>query len=184
MPTSEHAELVCEKLRATQRQPTSDESQGFVYQMTQFREKRIDIATFALCQIDASVNTTPVYPRRRRLCDSTVLGQQPVYCRPAELKTEREALRALVRHKVGRKVTLADMTEQASMCKLKATRPTRGIFDMCARCPGGISEIEETAVARRFDDSQPAWIGGGADAVMPAFIVRFMGTPPDKMTQR
>ena len=180
MHASDTAELHFDGVRVPQRYRIGDEGQGFAYQMVQFQEERLAVALSALRQLEASIEETIDYTRQRRLFGRTVLDHQVVHFRLAELKTELEALRALVWKTVAQHVAGADMTELASMCKLKATRLMRETYDACLQYWGGMGFVEETRVARRFRDSRLGSIGGGADEVMLSIIARHMGTLPER----
>ena len=178
MHASDTTELYFENVRVPQRYRIGEEGFGFAYQMTQFQEERLAVALSALRQLEASIEETIEYTSQRKLFGQTVLDQQVVHFRLAELKTELEALRALVWKTVEQHVAGADMTELASMCKLKATRLMRETYDNCLQFWGGMGFVEETSVARRFRDSRLGSIGGGADEVMLSIIAKHMGTLP------
>ncbi len=67
------------------------------------------------------LNETINYTRQRNLFGSTVLDQQVVHFTLAELKTEIEALRALVWQATEEYVAGGEVTELASMCKLRVS---------------------------------------------------------------
>ena len=71
-----------------------------------------------------------------------------------------------------------DVTELASMAKLKAGRLSREIPDACLQFWGGMGFTWENNVARAYRDGRLASIGGGADEVMLGIICKFMGTLP------
>lgn len=178
MHASDTTELWFENVRVPQRFRIGEEGLGFRYQMHQFQEERLAVALSALRQLEATIEETIAYTGQRKLFGRTVLDQQVVHFRLAELKTELEALRALVWKTVEQYVGGADMTELASMCKLKATRLMRETYDACLQYWGGMGFMEETPVARRFRDSRLGSIGGGADEVMLSIIAKHMGTLP------
>jgi citronellyl-CoA dehydrogenase len=180
MHASDTAELYFDGVRVPRRYRIGEEGQGFAYQMVQFQEERLAVALSALRQLEASIEETIDYTRERPLFGRTVLDQQVVHFRLAELKTELEALRALVWKTVERHVAGEDMTELASMCKLKATRLMRETHDACLQFWGGMGFVEDTSVARRFRDSRVGSIGGGADEVMLSIIAKHMGTLPER----
>ena len=180
MHASDTTELYFENVRVPQSFRIGKEGHGFRYQMNQFQEERLAVALSALRQLEATLDETIAYTGQRRIFGRTVLDQQVVHFRLAELKTELEALRALVWKTVEQYVGGADMTELASMCKLKATRLMRETYDDCLQFWGGMGFVEETAVARRFRDSRLGSIGGGADEVMLSIIAKHMGTLPER----
>ncbi len=164
MSTSLHAGSVCEKVCAAHRYPINDQSQGFVYQMTQFQEKRIRVAVFALRDADGSVNKS-IFSRDGVGCATTLCpDERTLYRRPPELTVEHQTPQALARHTIQRKAAFADMTGHRSMCKLK---PTREKIATCAECRRGIRDRDEPAVAQRCGETQPVWTGSDADAMVP-----------------
>jgi citronellyl-CoA dehydrogenase len=68
-----------------------------------------------------------------------------------------------------------DVTELASMAKLKAGRLNRVIPDACLQFWGGMGFTWENKVARMYRDARLGSIGGGADEVMMGIIAKTMG---------
>jgi citronellyl-CoA dehydrogenase len=108
----------------------------------------------------------------------TILDNQVVHFRLAELKTELECLRALTYRATEQYVAGQDVTELASMAKLKAGRLLREIPDACMQFWGGMGYTWENRVSRLYRDGRLASIAGGADEVMLGIICKFMGTLP------
>ena len=71
-----------------------------------------------------------------------------------------------------------DVTQHATMLKLKSGRLSREIPDACLQFWGGMgySDIE---ISRMLRDFRLMSIGGGADEVMLSIICKFMGTLPN-----
>jgi citronellyl-CoA dehydrogenase len=67
---------------------------GFTYQMLQFQEERLWGAP-ALRSLDRMIDQTIDYTRERQAFGKSILDNQVVHFRLAELRTEVEALRAL-----------------------------------------------------------------------------------------
>ncbi len=86
-----------------------------------------------------------------------------------------ESLRALTYAACERYVAGEDVTEWATMCKLKAGRLNRLVPDTCLQFWGGMGYTWENKVSRMFRDGRLASIGGGADEVMLAILARTMG---------
>jgi citronellyl-CoA dehydrogenase len=101
---------------------------GFTYQMMQFQEERLWAAANAIQGLLNCITLTADYARERQVFGRSVLDNQVVHFRLAELKTEVEALRGLTYMATEQYVAGNDVTEWASMAKLKAGR-------CCARCP-------------------------------------------------
>ena len=109
-----------------------------------------------------------------------VLDFQVIHFRLAELKTEVEALRALTYRAVDLYVSGKDVTELASMAKLKAGRLLREVPDACLQYWGGMGYTWDNPVSRAYRDGRLASIGGGADEVMLGIICKHMGILPRK----
>jgi len=177
MWSSDTAQLFFDDVRVPQRFRIGEEGMGFTYQMQQFQEERL----FAAAQwtvLDRILRDTIEYTRQRQVFGQSVLDNQYVHFRLAELKTEIEALRALVHNAAERYVAGEDVTLLASMAKLKAARLGREVADSCLQFWGGMGYMWESSVARAFRDIRLSSIGGGADEVMLGIISKYMGTAP------
>ncbi|MEN1729563.1 MAG: acyl-CoA dehydrogenase family protein, partial [Pseudomonadota bacterium] len=119
---SDTAQVFFDDVRVPQRYRIGDEGMGFVYQMEQFQEERIYCALVLLKFMEACIDETVAYTRDRKAFGKSILDNQVVHYRLAELQTEIEALRALSYSAVEQHCAGEDMTTLASMCKLKAGR--------------------------------------------------------------
>jgi citronellyl-CoA dehydrogenase len=180
MHSSDTAQIHFDDVRVPQRNRIGEEGLGFSYQMVQFQEERMYAALVALTGMQRSIDETIAYTRERKIFGKSVLDNQVVHFRLAELQTEVEALRALCWHAVERYVEGQDMTKLASMAKLKAARLECIVNDACLQYWGGMGFMNETLVSRRYRDGRLASIGGGADEVMLQIIAKHMGTLPGR----
>jgi len=178
MHASDTAQVHFDGVRVPQRHRIGDEGQGFTYQMLQFQEERLWAAANALRGLDNAIADTIEYTRERRIFGRSVLDNQVVHYTLAELQTEVEALRALVYRATGLYVAGQDVTQLASMAKLKAGRLTREVSDKCLQFWGGMGYTWDNPVARLYRDGRLASIGGGADEVMLSIISKIAGTLP------
>ena len=165
-------------VRVPQRYRIGEEGKGFTYQMLQFQEERMWAAAHAVESINMAIEATVEYTGERRIFGRPVLDNQYVHYRLAELKTEVEALRALVYRASELYVAGQDVTELASMAKLKAARLLREASDACLQFWGGMGYTWENPVSRLYRDGRLASIGGGADEVMLGIICKYMHTLP------
>jgi citronellyl-CoA dehydrogenase len=180
MHSSDTAQIHFDDVRVPQRNRIGEEGLGFTYQMVQFQEERMYAALCALTGLQKTIDETIKYTRERKAFGKSILDNQVVHFRLAELQTELEALRALTWNAVERYIAGEDMTRLASMAKLKAARLQREINDSCLQYWGGMGFMAETPVSRRFRDGRLASIGGGADEVMLGIIAKHMGTLPGR----
>ncbi len=180
MRSSDTAEFYFDNVRVPQRYRIGEESAGFMYQMLQFQEERLWAALSGLISLDATIDATAEYCGQRKAFGKSILDNQVVHFRLAELKTEVQALRSLTWDAVDRMMSGEDVTLLASMAKLKAGRLAREVNDSCLQYWGGMGFMEETLVSRAYRDGRLASIGGGADEVMLSIICKYMGTLPGK----
>jgi citronellyl-CoA dehydrogenase len=180
MHSSDTAQIFFEDVRVPQRNRIGDEGAGFTYQMVQFQEERMYAALNSLTGLQMSISETIEYTRERQAFGKSILDNQYVHFRLAELQTEVEALRALAWQAVERYVAGEDMTLLASMAKLKAARLQREVSDACLQFWGGMGFMDETPISRRYRDGRLGSIGGGADEIMLQIISKHMGILPGR----
>lgn len=178
MRSSDTAQIFLDNVRVPQSNLIGHEGAGFIYQMEQFQEERIYAAVSLLKGLESCINSTIDYTREREIFDAPILDNQSVYFRLAELQTEVELLRALVYDAVEGYVNGKDVTQKASMAKLKSGRLAREVSDACLQYWGGMGFMWENPVARAFRDMRLASIGGGADEVMLSIIAKTMNIFP------
>lgn len=174
MWSSDTAQIFFDEVRVPVRHRIGEEGMGFIYQMKQFQEERLDGAARRLASIDL-INETADYLRQRIAFGRPLLDNQFIQYKLAELKTELEALRSLTYRATLAYVNGEDVIELASMAKLKAGRLGREIADWCMQFQGGMGYTWDNRVSRAYRDYRLGSIGGGADEVMMMVIARKMG---------
>ena len=130
--------------------------------------------------IDQVIKDTVEYTSQRQAFGKSILDNQVVHFRLAELQTEVELLRALVYSATEEYINGEDVTMKASMMKLKAGRLGREVTDSCLQYWGGMGYMWDTPVSRAFRDGRLTSIGGGADEIMLGIIAKHMGTLPKR----
>ncbi|MFO7855437.1 MAG: acyl-CoA dehydrogenase family protein [Paracoccaceae bacterium] len=184
MMSSDTAELFFDEVRVPAENVIGERGKGFTYQMMQFQEERLWAAVNALRWLDRQIDMTIEYARDRKVFGGSVLDNQVVHFRLAELRTEVEALRAMAWSAVERYVAGEDVTRLASMAKLKTGRLLREVADSCLQYWGGNGYTWESPIARAYRDGRLASIGGGADEVMLGIICKLEGTLPGTSNRR
>ena len=165
-------------VRVPQRNRIGEEGMGFTYQMQQFQEERLWCAANAIQSLINCIEQTVAYTGERMAFGKAVLDNQSVHFKLAELKTEVESLRALTYMATEHYLAGQDVTEWASMAKLKAGRLMRTVPDACLQFWGGMGFTWDNFVSRLYRDGRLASIGGGADEVMLGIICKHMHTLP------
>jgi citronellyl-CoA dehydrogenase len=178
MRSSDTVQVFFDGVRIPQRYRIGEAGMGFIYQMEQFQEERLYAASSSLRALDIVLDDTIAYARQRTAFGRSILDNQYVHFRLAELKTEVELLRSLVYRAVEEYVAGGDVLTLASMAKLKVGRLNRELADACLQYFGGMGFMNETPISRFFRDTRLISIGGGADEVMLGIISKNMGIAP------
>ena len=178
MNSSDTAQLFFDNVRVPKKNMIGQEGMGFAYQMQQFQEERLFGAASSLKGMDLLIDQTIEYTRSRKTFGKSVLDNQVVHFRLAELRTEVEALRALTYHAVELYVSGQDVTKLASMAKLKCGRLVREVADSCLQYWGGMGFTWDNPISQAYRDSRLVSIGGGADEIMLGIICKLEGTLP------
>jgi citronellyl-CoA dehydrogenase len=180
MHSSDTALLYFDNVRVPARNLIGQEGMGFTYQMLQFQEERLWGAAANLRALDRLIDLTIAYTRERKAFGQSILDNQVVHFRLAELRTEVEALRALTYRAVEMYVSGKDVTKLASMAKLKAGRLSREVADGCLQYWGGMGFTADNPISQAYRDGRLNSIGGGADEVMLSIICKLEDTLPGK----
>ena len=180
MWSSDTAQIFFDDVRVPQRHRIGPEGAGFMLQMLQFQEERMWGAANSLTAMDEAIAETIKYTRDRKAFGRSILDNQVVHFRLAELTTEVESLRALIYRAAELFLAGQDVTRLASMCKLKAGRLVREVSDSCLQYWGGMGYMWESKISRMYRDSRLASVGGGADEVMLGIICKLDGILPGR----
>ena len=175
MNSSDTGLIYFDEVRVPRRYRIGQEGAGFIYQMQQFQEERLWCAASTLQSLTNCIEWTVEWAQERKLFGASLADQQWVQFKLAELKTEIESLRALTYLACERYIAGEDVTEWATMAKLKAGRLNRTVPDTCLQFWGGMGFTWENKVSRMFRDGRLASIGGGADEVMLGILSKTMG---------
>jgi citronellyl-CoA dehydrogenase len=178
--SSDTAQIFFDEVRVPQRYLIGQEGAGFRYQMEQFQEERLYAMASNLKMMEFVIDDTIEYTRQRQAFGKSILDNQVVHFRLAELQTEVECLRALTYAAVEGYINGQDVTLKASMGKLKAGRLLREVTDSCLQYWGGMGYMWDSSVARAYRDGRLGSIGGGADEVMLGIIAKHMGILPKR----
>ena len=175
MNSSDTGLIYFDEVRVPQHYRIGQEGAGFIYQMQQFQEERLWAAANSLVALTECVQDTIEWAQQRGMFGATLIEQQWVQFKLAELQTEVEALRALTWRAGELYVSGQDVLQLASMAKLKAGRLMREVADTCLQFWGGMGFTWDNRISRLYRDGRLASIGGGADEVMLGIIAKTMG---------
>ena len=178
MNSSDTAQLFFDDVRVPAKNIIGQEGMGFTFQMLQFQEERLWGAASSLKMLDCIIDETIEYTRQRKAFGKSLLDNQVIHFKLAELRTEVEALRSLTYRATEAYVSGKDVTKLASMAKLKCGRLIREVNDSCLQFWGGMGYTWDNHVSRAYRDGRLVSIGGGADEVMLSIIAKLEGTLP------
>jgi citronellyl-CoA dehydrogenase len=177
MRASDTAQIFLDDVRVPRRHRIGEEGMGFSYQMQQFQEERLSCIS-NLRPLEIAIERTIEYCRERKVFGRPVLDNQVVHFRLAELQTEIEATRALFYRAAEAYIDGEDVTQLASMAKLKIGRLCREVSDACLQYWGGQGFMWDNPISRLYRDGRLVSIGGGTDEIMLNIISKGMGTLP------
>lgn len=180
MRSSTTAQVFFDNVRVPQRNLVGTEGMGFMMQMLQFQEERMWGAANAMGGMLNCIEKTIQYTRERTTFGQPLINNQYIHFRFAELMTEVEALKALNYRACDLHIQGEDVTQIASMAKLKAGRLTREVADSCLQFWGGNGFMNDNPAAQFFRDGRLVSIGGGADEIMLGIICKLMDILPGK----
>jgi citronellyl-CoA dehydrogenase len=180
MNSSDTAQIFFDNVRVPKRNLIGQEGLGFTFQMLQFQEERLWGAASSLKGLDRLIDLTIDYTRERKTFGNSILHNQVVHFKLAELRTEVEALRSMTYRAVEAYASGKDVTKLASMAKLKCGRLSREVTDECLQFWGGMGFTWDNPISRAYRDSRLVSIGGGADEIMLGIICKLEGTLPGK----
>jgi len=178
MRSSDTAVIYLDDVRVPTKNIIGEPGMGFTYQMLQFQEERLACVALALTPMEMVIKETIGYLKERKAFGQPLLNNQYIHFRLAELLTEVELLRAGLYRATENHVAGEDVTQLASMCKLKVGRLVREVTDSCLQFWGGMGFTNDVLVSRMYRDMRLVSIGGGADEVMLGIICKTMGILP------
>ncbi|MDA7416001.1 acyl-CoA dehydrogenase family protein [Xenophilus arseniciresistens] len=181
MDSSDTGQLYFDDVRVPQRNRIGEEGQGFVYQMEQFQIERLWGALNSTGFAQRAIDITIEYTRERKAFGRSILDNQWVNFKLAEMQAEVDCVRALAWKGVEDVVAGRDATRLATVAKLKAGRLTRDVSTGCLQFWGGMGYMNDSLISRLFRDMRLSSIGGGADEVMLQILTKYMGTYPKSM---
>src|SRR5690606_34395933 len=89
-------QIFFEDVRVPKRYCIGEEGQGFIYQMGQFQYERLYAAAKQIRAMECAIEDTITYTRERKAFGKSLLDNQVIHFKLAELQSEVEALRSLV----------------------------------------------------------------------------------------
>lgn len=177
---SDTAELFFDDVRVPASNRIGEENMGFIYQMEQFQEERMFVAARSMRSMERAIEETIEYAGQRQVFGGTILSNQVVYHKLAEMQTEIQALRSLLYRAIEQYLDGQDIAQFASMAKYYAGKLSMKIPNECLQFWGGQGVMNENWISRAYRDLRQTAIGGGANEIMLEVIAKTMGIHPGK----
>jgi citronellyl-CoA dehydrogenase len=98
---SDTAQIFFDNVVVPQKNIIGEEGKGFMYQMLQFQEERMWAVAANLIPMERIIQETAEYCRERKAFGRSLLDNQVIHYRLAELETEVEALRSFLYRIIG-----------------------------------------------------------------------------------
>jgi citronellyl-CoA dehydrogenase len=173
--SSDTAQSFFDDVRVPARYLIGEAGKGFGYQMQQFQEERLYVVARSIGLMEDAIKDTVDYVRERKAFGKSIIENQFVHFKLAEMQTEIEALRALLHAAVEAYAAGEDVTTLASMAKYKMGKMAEWIPGECLRFWGGQGFMHENRISRTYRDMKLAAIGGGANEIMLHVIAKKLG---------
>jgi len=173
--TSDTAPVYFEDVRVPKRYCIGEEGGGFRIQMQQLQEERLFLAVSVIIVLEKCIKNTIEYCKDRTAFGKSIIENQHIHFRLAELQTEVEALRGLSYQACELFIAGENMTYLASMAKLKSGRLCREVSDVCLQFWGGMGYTWENPASKIYRDGRLTSIAGGTDEIMLHVICKKMG---------
>ncbi|MCW2714793.1 MAG: acyl-CoA dehydrogenase [Frankiales bacterium] len=173
--SSDTAELVFEDVRVPVGNTIGTQGRGFQQQMAQFVVERMFAAYGVPTSVHRALRRTSDYLKQREAFGRTLMSNQYVAFRLAELSAQADLLQAQNYACAEAHMAGEDTTRLATVAKLAAGRLVREVADTCLQFHGGMGYMEQTWTSRYFRDSRLLSIGGGADEVMLQVLAKLDG---------
>lgn len=146
-------------------------NKGFGYLMKELVRERLMIAIRCAAALEAALDWTVTYTKERRAFDKTLIENQYIRFKLADIKTLASATRAFVDSSIVRFMNGDLSADEAAMAKLWATEATSVIDDLL-QFHGGYGYMREYPIGRAYTDVRPNRIYGGSSEIMRELIAR------------
>lgn len=144
---------------------------GFGYAMSGLIRERLLIALRCAVALEVALDWTVDYVKQRQAFGQSLLDNQYIRFRLADIKTHAAATRALVDNSLQQYLHGTLTADGAAMAKLWASEATRNIDDLL-QFFGGNGYMREYPIARAYVDVRPNRIYGGSSEIMREVIAR------------
>lgn len=172
MRGSDWGELTFEDVRIPGAQLLGDEGHGFVNFMKTLDGGRVGIAALALGLAEGAYELSLKYSQEREAFGKVIAKKQAVAFMLADMATQIEAARGLVRTAALRKDAGLPYSKEAAMAKLFASEMAMKVTYDAIQVHGGYGFTTEYHVERMYRDAKLCTIGEGTSEIQRIVISR------------
>ncbi len=148
---------------------------GFSYAMAGLDGGRLNISACSLGAAQAALDKTVAYMAERRAFGKTIDQFQALQFRLADLETELQAARTLLRQAAWKLDTGApDATKFCAMAKLFVTEVSSRVADQCLQLHGGYGYLADYGIEKIVRDLRVHQILEGTNEIMRVIVARNM----------
>ncbi len=169
---SDTAQINFENCRVPAANLIGDEGQGLKIALSGLEGGRIGIASQSVGMARAAFDAALVYSKQRETFGQPIFQHQAVQFKLADMATQIEAARQLVRHAAALKDAGRPCLKEAAMAKLFASEMAERVCSDAIQVHGGYGYVSDFPVERIYRDVRVCQIYEGTSEVQKILIAR------------
>jgi alkylation response protein AidB-like acyl-CoA dehydrogenase len=169
---SDTAQILFENCRVPAANRLADEGMGLKIALSGLEGGRIGIASQSVGMARAAFEAALAYSKERQSFGQRIFEHQAVQFKLAEMATQIEAARQLVRHAASLKDAGRPCLKEAAMAKLNASEMAERVCSAAIQVFGGYGYVSDFPVERIYRDVRVAQIYEGTSEVQKILIGR------------
>ncbi|WP_172297092.1 acyl-CoA dehydrogenase family protein [Pseudoruegeria sp. HB172150] len=173
---SDTAQLAFENLEIPSDNLLGEEGQGYRIALSNLEGGRIGIASQSVGMARAALEAATAYARERTSMGKTLMDHQAVAFRLADMATQVEVARQMVRHAAALKDAGKPALKEASMAKLFASEMAERVCSAAIQVFGGYGYVNDFPVERIYRDVRVCQIYEGTSDIQKLVIARSLAS--------
>lgn len=169
---SDTAQIVFADCRVPAANRLGDEGQGLKIALSGLEGGRIGIASQSVGMARAAFEAALAYAKERVAFDKPIFEHQAVQFRLADMATQIEVARQMIRHAAALKDAAVPCLKEAAMAKLFASEMAERVCSDAIQVFGGYGYVNDFAVERIYRDVRVCQIYEGTSDVQKILIAR------------
>ena len=170
--SSDTAQILFENCRIPAENLIGEEGQGYKIALSGLEGGRIGIASQAVGMARGAFEAALRYAREREAFGQPIFNHQAVQFRLADMATQIEAARQLIRHAASMKDAGLPCLKEAAMAKLFASEMAERVCSDAIQVHGGYGYVSDFPVERIYRDVRVCQIYEGTSDIQKILIAR------------